>query len=307
MQALRFTPDGPASVLADLPAEPGGSVWCDLAREELTSTPRPAAWFDRLHPLTAFALRRDRPRHMASAQPSYAHVRLQVPGEGQSLSLDVVVGSGFAMSVGARECPEIAHLWEDYRAGRKVAGSVAFALYEALSTVVDLLRRQADLAASDAEAVAERLVRITEKDILQDIVAVRRRLQKVRFRVAPAVDALGLLSARAEATGEEARAYLEDVHRQIEEVLEVVDAARDVMGGAVEQYTSVQSTDMNRVMQLFTVIAVLFAPPTLIASIYGMNFRIPEYHWPLGYVWALGLMFSLTAGLYIWLRSRRWL
>ena len=307
MQALRFVADGPPSTVSDLPPEPGGSIWCDLPREGLTGTARPSAWLDRLHPLTALALRRERPRHLASAQPGYVHIRLQVPGKDQSLTLDVVVGSGFALSVGARDCPEVDRLWADYREGSRVAGSVAFALYEALSVVVDLMRRQADRAASDAEAVAERLVRITEKDILRDIVDVRRELQKVRFRVAPAVDALGLLSARAEATGEGARAYLEDVHRQIEEVLEVVDAARDVMGGAVEQYTSVQSTEMNRVMQLFTVIAVLFVPPTLVASIYGMNFRIPEYHWPLGYVWAIGLMFVLTFGLYIWVRSRRWI
>ena len=307
MEALRFSADGPAAVTPDLPPEPGGGLWCDLPRAELERGEHPGDWLNHLHPLTAIALRRDRPRHLASAQPGYVHLRLQVPGDTHPRPLDLVVGPGFALTVGMGECPETARLWDRYRAGTRRAHSVAFALYEALSVVVDILRERADRAAEDAEAVAERLVRISEKHVLQDIVRVRKRLQAVRFLVAPAVDALGLLSARAEATDQEARPYLLDVHRQIQEVLEVVDAARDVMGGAVEQYTSVQSTEMNRVMQVFTVLAIVFTPPTLIASIYGMNFRIPEYHWPMGYVWALGLMLAVSFALYIWVRARRWL
>lgn len=307
MEALRFPAQAPPEVVRHLPPEPGDDIWCDLDRADLTDGGQAAPWLDRLHPLTMIALRRERPRHLASAQPAYVHVRLQVPAGAQKFGLDVVLGSGFALTVGIRECHETARLWGAYREGSRNAANVPFALYETLCEVISLLRQHADRLASDSEAVAQRLVRLSEKHLLEDISGVRRDLQAVRFDVAPAVDALGLLAAREEATGQEAAPYLQDVHRQIQEVLEVVDAARSEMGGAVEQYTSVQSTEMNRVMQLFTVVAVIFLPPTLIASIYGMNFRIPEYHWPLGYTWALGLMLLITLSLYAWLRSRRWL
>ena len=66
--------------------------------------------------------------------------------------------------------------------------------------------------------------------------------------------------------------------------------------------------EQNDIVKTLTVAATAFLPPTLIASIYGMNFRImPELNWPLGYPLALGLML-LSAILPLWyLRRRGWL
>ena len=60
--------------------------------------------------------------------------------------------------------------------------------------------------------------------------------------------------------------------------------------------------------KIFTVAAVAFLPPTLIASIYGMNFEfMPELHWQHGYLVAIGLM-VLSAVLPFWyFRKRGWL
>ena len=53
--------------------------------------------------------------------------------------------------------------------------------------------------------------------------------------------------------------------------------------------------------------AILFAP-TLVASIYGMNFEhMPELGWPLGYPFALALMVLLGVGLYLTFKRRGWL
>jgi magnesium transporter len=51
------------------------------------------------------------------------------------------------------------------------------------------------------------------------------------------------------------------------------------------------SMDQNATIKIFSVVAVVFLPPTLIASIYGMNFdHMPELHWQLGYPMAVALM-----------------
>ncbi len=64
----------------------------------------------------------------------------------------------------------------------------------------------------------------------------------------------------------------------------------------------------NAIIKIFSVAAVIFLPPTLIASIYGMNFvLIPELKWTFGYPYALGLM-ALSAILpYLYFKYRRWL
>ena len=51
------------------------------------------------------------------------------------------------------------------------------------------------------------------------------------------------------------------------------------------------SIEQNATIRIFSVAAVVFLPPTLIASIYGMNFEVmPELNWLAGYPFALGLM-----------------
>jgi magnesium transporter len=68
------------------------------------------------------------------------------------------------------------------------------------------------------------------------------------------------------------------------------------------------SNEQNQIIKLFSVVAVMLMPPTLVASIYGMNFKgIPEYDWQLGYPWALLLM--VLAGIlpYLFFRRKGWL
>jgi magnesium transporter len=64
----------------------------------------------------------------------------------------------------------------------------------------------------------------------------------------------------------------------------------------------------NDIIKLFSVLAVIFMPPTVIASIYGMNFRtMPELQWEWGYPLALLLMVFAAVGPYVFFRWKRWL
>jgi magnesium transporter len=66
--------------------------------------------------------------------------------------------------------------------------------------------------------------------------------------------------------------------------------------------------EQNQVIKIFTVVTVIFMPPTLIASIYGMNFKyMPEVEWLAGYPVALGLM-VLSSLVFLWyFRRKKWL
>jgi magnesium transporter len=68
------------------------------------------------------------------------------------------------------------------------------------------------------------------------------------------------------------------------------------------------STEQNQIIKLFSVMAVVLLPPTLIASIYGMNFHhMPELDWTYGYPWALGLMVIVAIIPVIYFRRKGWL
>ncbi|WP_404405447.1 magnesium/cobalt transporter CorA [Pelagibacterium halotolerans] len=66
--------------------------------------------------------------------------------------------------------------------------------------------------------------------------------------------------------------------------------------------------EQNGIIKIFSVAAVIFLPPTLIASIYGMNFAImPELHWAFGYPLAIGLMVASAGGTFFYFKRRGWL
>ena len=66
--------------------------------------------------------------------------------------------------------------------------------------------------------------------------------------------------------------------------------------------------EQNSIIKFFSVVAVVFLPPTLVASIYGMNFDVmPELHWVLGYPWALALMVVSGVAPFVWFKKKGWL
>ncbi|MDO8288922.1 MAG: magnesium transporter CorA family protein [Parvibaculum sp.] len=68
------------------------------------------------------------------------------------------------------------------------------------------------------------------------------------------------------------------------------------------------NSEQNGIIKIFSVAAVVFLPPTLIASIYGMNFDVmPELHWAIGYPLALGLMVVSAVLPYWYFKRRGWL
>jgi len=68
------------------------------------------------------------------------------------------------------------------------------------------------------------------------------------------------------------------------------------------------NVEQNAIIKIFSVAAVIFLPPTLVASIYGMNFhQMPELGWWLGYPWALALMVASALVPYLWFKRRGWL
>jgi magnesium transporter len=67
-----------------------------------------------------------------------------------------------------------------------------------------------------------------------------------------------------------------------------------------------QSNQINKVMKFLTILSILALPATTIASIYGMNFWIPEIHWHYGYWYSLIVMALITGALLLYMRLHGW-
>ncbi len=91
------------------------------------------------------------------------------------------------------------------------------------------------------------------------------------------------------------------IHNPTEGLQELADST-------LRTYMSAVSNRMNDVMRMLSLVATVFLPLTLIASIYGMNFvNFPELGWRYGYAFAVGVMLLVALGLLGYFKYRKWM
>ena len=91
-------------------------------------------------------------------------------------------------------------------------------------------------------------------------------------------------------------------------LIDYADLLTQKIGFLLDATLGLINIEQSAITKIFSVAAVVFLPPTLIASIYGMNFKfMPELQWPLGYVIALLLMVASAVLPFWYFRRRGWL
>lgn len=132
--------------------------------------------------------------------------------------------------------------------------------------------------------------------VLQSLVSVERMLVFLSPAISPGL-ATKEARARQKSLGRDARHLSEHTNFLSQKINFLLDATLGMI-----------SIDQNDTIKMFSVAAVIFLPPTLIASIYGMNFvDMPELNWYFGYPFAIGLM-VFSAWFSYWIFKRRgWL
>lgn len=99
-----------------------------------------------------------------------------------------------------------------------------------------------------------------------------------------------------------------DIFRDVESVKPNNDLLFTRISFLMDASMGLINIEQNRIMKMFSIMSAIFMPPTLVGSIYGMNFDImPELHWEYGYFFAIGLMiFSVIFCLAIF-KLKKWL
>lgn len=106
----------------------------------------------------------------------------------------------------------------------------------------------------------------------------------------------------------EARAHLKSLQRDAQSLTEHTSHQAAHLGFLLDAALGLINIEQNGIIKFFSVVAVIFMPPTLIASVYGMNFDVlPELHWPAGYPMALVMMLVAAVVPLQWFKRRGWL
>ncbi|ALM52367.1 magnesium/cobalt transporter CorA [Halomonas huangheensis] len=101
---------------------------------------------------------------------------------------------------------------------------------------------------------------------------------------------------------------LREIMRDIETLMSHTTFLFDKINFLMDSTQGFINIQQNQIIKIFSIAAVVFLPPTLIASIYGMNFaHMPELDWLLGYPWAIGLMIGAGIAPYWYFKRKGWL
>jgi magnesium transporter len=176
--------------------------------------------------------------------------------------------------------------------------------------IVDQYFPLVDALEDKLEALEDNIFRQTlTRETTERIYQLKRMLLEVKRGVAPLVDICNRLM-RADTTliSEEVRPYFRDVYDHAIRINEMIDTLRELLTTALEANLSLISVSQNEDMKRLAGWAAIIAVPTMIAGVYGMNFKfMPELEWPFGYPVVMAIMFGACGFLYYRFKRSGWL
>jgi magnesium transporter len=206
-----------------------------------------------------------------------------------------------------KELDEVSKRWHDNI--HRIDRSIGALVYSLLDTIVDDYFPIVDKVADLVEDVEQSVFEDFDEAALEEIFTLKKALLNMRRVVAPERDVLNVLIRRdSPIFGEASLLYFQDVYDHVVRVSDSLDIYRDLLSSALDAYLSMASNRLNQVMKTLTSWTIPLMAASLIAGIYGMNFdNMPELHWRLGYVWALGWIVGLLVVIVGYFRHKRWL
>ena len=185
-----------------------------------------------------------------------------------------------------------------------------FVLYALMDFIVDQYFPLVDWFEDKLGELEDDIFRQTlTRETTQRIYQLKRDLLEVKRAVAPLVDICNRL-VRTDVTliPDDARVYFRDVYDHTIRINEMIDTVRELLTTALEANLSLISVAQNEAMKRLAGWAAIVAVPTMIAGIYGMNFKfMPELEWPFGYPVTMIVMVGACAFLYYKFKRSGWL
>ena len=186
----------------------------------------------------------------------------------------------------------------------------SFVLYALMDAVVDRYFPVVDMLESELEMIEERIfIKGSQRDNIERLYELKRKVLVLRHAVGPLVDALGKLhGGRVPAFCRDTQDYFRDVQDHLYRISSSLDTIRDTIATAIQVNLSMVAIEEGEVNKRLAAYAAIFAVFTAFAGIWGMNFEfMPELKTRWGYPLALGIMVSVAGYMYRRFKRAGWL
>jgi magnesium transporter len=221
----------------------------------------------------------------------------------------IFVGKDFIITVRQGEAPDIGGVRQDLEADPELLRHGPEAILHAImdrivddyAPVVEGLEN--DIQEIEAEVFGGR------PDVSRRIYELSREVIQFQRATQPLEGMIGnLMRGEAIEVDPEVRRYLRDVQDHAIQVAEKLAGFRELLQNILSVNLTMSSITQNEQVKKISAWAAILFAPTLVGTIYGMNFEyMPEIHWLLGYPFALALMALISLALYLSFKRSGWM
>ncbi len=300
--------------ISDVLARPGTFVWVGLYEPDDAMLQKMQEEFG-LHEL---AVEDAHNAHQRPKVESYGEslfvVLLTANLEADKVSIGethLFVGSNFLVSVRHGDSKSYAQVRERCEATSKMlAKGPVFALYAILDFVVDnylpvVERYEKEFEALEEDIFEDRFDRL----VIGRVYELKRKLLELRNAALPVADiCTELMRIHDDLIPKDLRAYFRDIKDHAGRVVSMVDNMREMLTSAMQVNIAMVGVRQNEVVKRLAGWGAILAVPTVVFSLYGMNFKnMPELNWEYGYPMAVGFTVAACALLYRRLQKTGWI
>ncbi|WP_375738836.1 magnesium transporter CorA family protein [Pseudomonas boanensis] len=204
---------------------------------------------------------------------------------------------------------------ESHGSSEQIFISLCGSVVDHMADMLELMQRDLD-EMSEAVFSDDRSAASARKPGRTDLQTVVKRLGRHNSALSKLRESLMSMGRVLDYSNQWASLWLSDpglersrsIERDIRSLVDYVAKMFDEIAFLLSATLGLIDIEQNSIIKVFSIAAVLFLPPTLVGTVYGMNFRImPELDWAFGYPVAVGLMVVSAILPYAWFKWKGWL
>jgi magnesium transporter len=296
-------------------ARPGCFVWVALRDTTEAELAEMQEEFD-LHPLAVEDARHGHQRPKIEEYGGSLFVVMStIEVEGEELragEIHVFAGANYVLSVRHRT----ERGFQDVRARAErepelLTHGSGYVLYALMDAIVDRYFPVLDAVEMELEKLEGRLFTpgASPRENIESLYYVKQKLTTMKHATAPLQENAGkLYGGRVPSVCTGLGEYFRDVYDHLVRINQSIDAARETVNTAIQVALAMVATGQGEITRRLAAYAALVAVPTMIAGVYGMNFRhMPELAWELGYPVAIAVMVAIDVFLFTRFRKAGWI
>jgi magnesium transporter len=233
-------------------------------------------------------------------------------GQGE---LDLFVGPGFLITIPNQPLQPVEYLFERCRSKEELrerlfSRGAGYLLYRLVDDAFDYCFPMLRKVGNKLDALEEEIFSGRSEEIVRDISNAKQEIinfRKVIRPQRPVLRDLEKVKGRYLASDIDLEIYFDDIVDAHERIWDMLENYKEVIEALEETNESVISHRVNDILRVLTSISVIVLPLTLIASIWGMNVRVPGEQNLTAFWILVGAMFAILVGMVAYFRRRGWL